>query len=304
MGAVSGDINSLAMKCVDAADLSSRPVNAMKSGDRAYVVSEEGTFWGPKYVLSQDSVLAPDGTTVIPTLTAVSTSPIGPGRWLAEKFFDTPVIDATTAVNKTGQADVYVVANVANVGVLAAHETFYNCANADSQVAAFVAGGPLFITAQLGHPRTLKVNYVGGFDGGTITVSGRDAVGTPITEAFPIPGGGTGVVVGDKAFAEVVAVSPVLAGTVGSVEIQVGDSIGIALLSLGAGDFLKVSVDGAPVAYTQSQPERTFAPTVADFADKTVEVWYFYDLPQTAHTHSSGDAGHTHAQDPHTHTTS
>lgn len=80
MGAISGDINSLSMYCVDAADLSSRPIASMKSGDRAYVNSLRTASTGARFFLDRISTDAPDGTTVIVALGGV-------GRWLSEGAF-------------------------------------------------------------------------------------------------------------------------------------------------------------------------------------------------------------------------
>lgn len=84
MGAVSGDINSLSMECVDASDLASRPIASMKSGDRAYVRSKVGTAESPRFFLDKTSVLPVDGVGVLATLGGV-------GRWLSETLYPGPV---------------------------------------------------------------------------------------------------------------------------------------------------------------------------------------------------------------------
>lgn len=83
MGAVSGDINSLAMECVDEADLASRPIASMKNGDRAYVESKAGSPEGALFFLDRGSTAAVDGVGVLAALGGV-------GRWLSEAFFPTP----------------------------------------------------------------------------------------------------------------------------------------------------------------------------------------------------------------------
>lgn len=83
MGAVSGDINSLAMACVDEADLASRPIASMKSGDRAYVESKAGTPEGALFFLDRNSTAVVDGVGVLATLGGV-------GRWLSEAMFPIP----------------------------------------------------------------------------------------------------------------------------------------------------------------------------------------------------------------------
>lgn len=94
MGAVSGDINTLSTFCVDPADLSSRPVASMKSGDRAYVRSLEAAATGARFFLDQNSVEVVNNVTVINALGGV-------GRWLSEVAFPgvpSPlVIDAIVA---------------------------------------------------------------------------------------------------------------------------------------------------------------------------------------------------------------
>lgn len=77
MGAISGDINSLSMYCVDAADLASRPIASMKSGDRAFVNSLREATTGARFFLDRSSTAAPNGATVIAALGGV-------GRWLSE----------------------------------------------------------------------------------------------------------------------------------------------------------------------------------------------------------------------------
>jgi hypothetical protein len=70
MGAISGDVNTLSMHCVDAADLASRPIAGLQDGDLAYVESFRGYF-----SVDRLSTAAANGTTVI-------TTPSGTGRWL------------------------------------------------------------------------------------------------------------------------------------------------------------------------------------------------------------------------------
>lgn len=81
MGAVSGDINSLSTFCIDAADLGSRPINAMQSGDRAFVQDRVGSKEGPLFFLDRSSELPVDGVGVLEPLGGV-------GRWLSEALFD------------------------------------------------------------------------------------------------------------------------------------------------------------------------------------------------------------------------
>lgn len=307
MGAVSGDINSLGMKCETPADLSSRPVSAMKSGDRAYVVSEEGSSWGPKYFLDQTSTLAPNGTTVIATLSALSSLPISAGRWLSEKAFDASTVDPTVAVNQSATTGLSVQSATAEntIARIGAHETFYNCAVAGAIVGTYPAGGPVNVATQPGHPRTLVVEYTG-FDGSDLTVNGFDGSFNNVSEIFPVPAGGTGTVVGVKQFASIGSVTPTNTGSAGQAQILIGESIGVSLSEIGG--FFKVSVDGVATTFNSSQPERTFKPFTAnppfDLADKTVEVWYYWNNDQNGHSHDVTDPGHTHVQDPHTHTTS
>lgn len=78
MGAISGDINSLSMECEDEADLASRPIASMRSGDLAYVRSKAASPGGPRYYLDRSSTLPVDGGDVLGTLGGV-------GRWLSAR---------------------------------------------------------------------------------------------------------------------------------------------------------------------------------------------------------------------------
>lgn len=82
MGAVSGDVNTLSTHCTNAADLASRPVAGLKTGDMAYV--ESFRCW---FVLDRTSTASANGVTIIatPSGNLISTT----GRWFrVEDIFD------------------------------------------------------------------------------------------------------------------------------------------------------------------------------------------------------------------------
>lgn len=76
MGAVSGDINTLSLSCLDAADLASRPVAALEDGDIAFVQSLRSYF-----AINRTSTTAANGVTII-------TTPTGVGRWFRLEIID------------------------------------------------------------------------------------------------------------------------------------------------------------------------------------------------------------------------
>jgi hypothetical protein len=80
MGAISGDVNSLAMHCVNATDLASRPIAGLKSGDQAYLADRVGTVEGPLFFLDKTSVTAVNGVGILATNGSV-------GRWLSEALY-------------------------------------------------------------------------------------------------------------------------------------------------------------------------------------------------------------------------
>lgn len=80
MGAISGDVNTQSTYCTDAADLESRPVTSMESGDRAWVEAKVGSPEGPLFFLDKSSTLPIDGVGVLSALGGV-------GRWLSEVVF-------------------------------------------------------------------------------------------------------------------------------------------------------------------------------------------------------------------------
>lgn len=80
MGAVSGDINTLSFSVANAADLTSRPTAALRSGDRAYVTDKVATTEGPLFFIDKSSVIPVDGVGVLATNSGV-------GRWLSEALY-------------------------------------------------------------------------------------------------------------------------------------------------------------------------------------------------------------------------
>lgn len=83
MGSVSGDVNSLSMRCVDETDLVSRPVASMKSGDEAWVESFDGDAIGPRFFWNATSAIAVPSPGVFRPTSVGS----GVGRWLAESIY-------------------------------------------------------------------------------------------------------------------------------------------------------------------------------------------------------------------------
>lgn len=81
MGSVSGDVNTLSMYCVDAADLESRPIASLQNGDLAFVNTKKGTVEGPMFFLDKESVLPVDGVGVLSTLANT-------GRWLSLALYN------------------------------------------------------------------------------------------------------------------------------------------------------------------------------------------------------------------------
>lgn len=108
MGAISGDVNSASIHAADAADLTSRPVAALKSGDRAFVVSGIDTAQGPLFYYLSTGAQTVDGVGVIATASGV-------GRWLSEalypsgsgdlSLYDAPAADV--AIGNGANANLY-----------------------------------------------------------------------------------------------------------------------------------------------------------------------------------------------------
>lgn len=104
MGSISGDVNSGPLCVADAADLASRPVASLKSGDESYVVAKEGSPEGPLFFYRANSALAASDSVIVPTSVGA-----GAGRWLSfavyggvaasiEPFTYEFFIDAGTAI--------------------------------------------------------------------------------------------------------------------------------------------------------------------------------------------------------------
>lgn len=162
MGAISGDVNSASIHCVDAADLTSRPVAALKSGDRAWITSKVGTAEGPLFYYQSDSAIATDGVGVIATSSGV-------GRWLSEALY--PVGSGDLTVFTELAADTLVGA--------APNANFFNSAALVAPADGFV---DIWVTASLdsgansanvafaGSIQPAATN-IGGFSVGTAGVS-------------------------------------------------------------------------------------------------------------------------------------
>lgn len=80
MGAVSGDVNTISMSVLNAADLGSRPVSNLRSGDRAFLADRTSQPEGPLFFLDKSSTATVDGVGVLATLEGV-------GRWLSEAYY-------------------------------------------------------------------------------------------------------------------------------------------------------------------------------------------------------------------------
>jgi hypothetical protein len=147
-------------------------------------------------------------------------------------------------------------------------------------------------STQPGYPGTLDVAFVAGWEGGDITVNGKDPLGASINEVFTANPGST--VNGVKNFAFIDASGIVNSSTAGAADlatVQTGASLGIT--TAGTPTFLKLVVNGADEAIAaQDTTNKTFQPTTAPDALKSFSVWYTSDHThvQDAHSHSGSEA--------------
>jgi hypothetical protein len=118
MGAVSGDINTGPMACVDDLDLASRPVASKKSGDLAWLASKAGTPEGQLFFLDRDSVLVVDGVGVLTALGGV-------GRWLSVKFYGTNATLSVATISDLAAIDDLALLDGTQVYVQSLRDVFF-----------------------------------------------------------------------------------------------------------------------------------------------------------------------------------
>jgi hypothetical protein len=120
------------------------------------------------------------------------------------------------------------------------------------------AADALVVAASPAYPRNLIVNFAASWDGGTVTVTGTNQFGTPISEAFAY---GSGDVVGTKIFKTVTAASKASAGT-GSyaVKIGTGDKLAVGTVKL-ANPSVTCTIAGVSEVITVDVTYSAFTPT-------------------------------------------
>lgn len=207
-----------------------------------------------------------------------------------------PATDAgTAAVTDSGHT------HALNASGLVFHETFINPEAAGTSLGTIdetaASANP---TAQPGHPRTLRVSFPAGYEGGTITVSGKKPTGEAQSETFAVNLGGD--TDGLKTFSEITdpggIVNNAPAGGGGDVAtVKVGPRLGLSNAAIAL--VTKLSVDGLKDTIAASDiTEGTVLTTTAPDGAKDFEVWYLHRHDHDGVTGSAaanvGDAGHSH----------
>ena len=187
--------------------------------------------------------------------------------------------------------------------VLALHET-WNAPEAVGTVLGVILdtmAGPVPITVNPGHPRTLQATFLPGWTGGDLTVTGVDMLGNPTMEVFLSPGIGGGTVPGVVVFRSATDVSNGFVGAGGiaaniesGAEFYAGGFVGYALTI-----FASASVNGTYTGFGSADTiTHKWSPAVPPNGVNIYEVFFVQAVAMPTSTDATGagiiDPGHGH----------